>query len=58
MALIKIFKVIKSEYSEYDSNCTAKKSSSKMVLYHSSDLTWVQIVTETVYSTVKQLPNC
>lgn len=58
MALIKVFKVIKSEYKEYDSNCTAKRDSSKMVLYHSTYLTWVQLTTEVVYSTVKQFPNC
>jgi len=43
MALKKFIKVIKSEYKEYDSDCIAKKHISKMVLYHSTDLTWVQV---------------
>jgi len=43
MAPIKMIEVITSEYKEYDSDCTAKKHISKMVLYHSTDLTWVQL---------------
>ena len=45
MLLIKMIKVGKSKYKRNDSNdwnCTAKKQISKMVLYHSTDLTWVQ----------------
>jgi hypothetical protein len=43
MVLLKMIEVIKSENKEYDSDCTTKKHISKMVLYHSTDLTWVQL---------------
>lgn len=43
MALIKLMKASKPKYKQYDSDCTAKKHISKMVLYQSTDLIWVQI---------------
>jgi len=52
MALIEVIKVTTSQYKEYDStsqykeydsDCTAKKHIKKMVLYHSTDLTWVPL---------------
>jgi hypothetical protein len=43
MALIELIKVGKSEYKDNDSLYTVKKQISKMMLYHSADLTWMQL---------------